>query len=84
MRGRLNDDPLIMELAEKYGRTTSQVLIRWALEHGFVTIPKSVNPARIIENSLVFDFSISKEDVVRIDSLDRRERTGPDPDNFNF
>lgn len=84
MRGRLNDDPLIMELAEKYGRTTSQVLIRWALEHGFVTIPKSVTPARIIENSLVFDFIISKEDVLRIDSLDRRERTGPDPDNFNF
>ncbi len=84
MRGRLNDNPLILELAAAYERTPSQILIRWALEHGFVTIPKSVNPARIIENSRVFDFRLSGEDIGRIDALNRNERTGPDPDNFNF
>jgi len=84
MRGRLNDDPLVVRLCEKYGKTPSQVLIRWALEHGFITIPKSVHRDRIVENSLVFDFSLSPDDVALIDSLDRGERTGPDPDNFNF
>lgn len=84
MRGRLDDDPLIRELSVAYARTPSQILIRWALEHGFITIPKSVNPARIVENSRVFDFKLSREDVARIDALNRNERTGPDPDNFNF
>lgn len=84
MRGRLNEDPLILSLCGKYGKTPCQILIRWALEHGFITIPKSVHRERIVENSRVFDFSLSSDDVARIDSLDRSERTGPDPDNFKF
>ncbi|HSV98171.1 MAG TPA: aldo/keto reductase [Spirochaetota bacterium] len=84
MRGRLNSDPIILGLCGKYGKTPSQILVRWALEHGFVTIPKSVHRERIAENARVFDFSLSIDDVELIDSFDRGERTGPDPDNFDF
>jgi diketogulonate reductase-like aldo/keto reductase len=84
MRGRLERDPLILGLGKKYGRTPSQILIRWALDHGFITIPKSVRRERIEENAQVFDFTLSVDDVRLVDSLDRGERTGPDPDNFNF
>jgi len=49
-----------------------------------ITIPKSSNRDRIAQNADVFDFMISDEDMKRIDALDRNERVGPDPDNFDF
>jgi len=84
MRGGLFDNPLITGLAEKYGRTPAQVIIRWELELGVVTIPKSVHPERIIENADVFDFSITDEDIQIINALNRNMRVGPDPDDFDF
>ena len=59
-------------------------ILRWNLQKGVVTIPKSVKQERIIGNSDIFDFQISTEDIAYLDSLDRNERIGPDPDNFNF
>ena len=81
--GRL-DILVLIDIAKKYGKTPAQVVIRWDLQHGIVTIPKSVHEQRIIENADVFDFELSAADMAAIDALDRGERTGADPDNFNF
>jgi diketogulonate reductase-like aldo/keto reductase len=78
--GTLLRDPLIAGLAEKYGRTPAQVVLRWHLELGNVVIPKSVTPTRIAENFAIFDFELSDDDVQAISGLNRDERTGPNPD----
>lgn len=82
MRGEVFKNGILKELAEKYNKTIAQLVIRWNLQKGVVTIPKSVHRDRIFENVNVFDFEISYEDVHRIDALDREERTGAHPDNF--
>ena len=71
-------------LANKHNKTTAQVVLRWDLQSQVVTIPKSTNERRLIENIDIFDFSLSKEDMEKIDSLNKDLRVGPDPDNFNF
>ncbi|PYI51800.1 aldo/keto reductase [Paenibacillus flagellatus] len=85
MQGKeLLEHELFVELAAKYGKTPAQVILRWDLQNGVVTIPKSVTPSRIRENADVFDFELSAEDVARIDGLNLDRRVGPDPDNFDF
>jgi len=83
-QGQLLNEPTIAKLASKYGKSISQIIIRWDLQNGVVTIPKSVKPHRIAENGSVFDFALSDEDMALLNSLNRDERVGPDPDNFNF
>lgn len=83
-RGKMLDDPTLQELATKYRKTIAQVILRWDLQTGIVTIPKSVKEQRIIENANIFDFELSKADMDIIDSLNRDKRNGPDPDNFNL
>lgn len=82
MRGGILENDTLKKLAGKYQKTVAQVVIRWDLQKGVVTIPKSVHKTRIFENADVFDFSLSDEDMKLIDSLDREERTGAHPDNF--
>lgn len=83
-QGQMLSEPTIAKLAEKYGKSVSQIIIRWDLQNGVVTIPKSVKADRIAENGSVFDFTLSDEDMALINSLNRDERVGPDPDNFDF
>ena len=83
MKGNL-DLPLLMELSQKYNKTPAQVVLRWHVQHDVVVIPKSVHDYRIRENSQIFDFSLSNEDMLRIDSLNENKRFGPDPDTFDF
>jgi len=66
----LLDDPKLKVIAEKYGKSTAQVLIRYQLERGTVVIPKSVTKSRIIENMNIFDFQLNKDDVKTIDAMD--------------
>ena len=80
--GTLLADQTVVSLAEKYGRTAAQIVIRWHLQLGNIVIPKSVTPDRIIENFDVFDFELADDDIESITALDRGERTGPDPDHF--
>ncbi|MGX6448346.1 aldo/keto reductase [Patulibacter sp. S7RM1-6] len=82
-QGAVLDDPAIAAIAERLGRTTAQVVLRWHLQIGDVVIPKSVTPERIHQNFALFDFELTDEDVRAIDALDRGHRTGPDPDTFN-
>ncbi|TJY41858.1 aldo/keto reductase [Cohnella pontilimi] len=83
MQGNL-DLPLLQELSRKYGKTPAQIVIRWHLQLGVVTIPKSVTESRIRENAGVFDFELEPEDMNRIDELNENRRFGADPDNFDF
>ncbi|MBD3374558.1 aldo/keto reductase [candidate division KSB1 bacterium] len=84
MRGDIFDIDELQEIAEKHNKTAAQIVLRWNLQKGVVTIPKSVHKDRIAENADLFDFGLSPEDLAKIDSLDSGRRTGPDPDNFNF
>lgn len=83
MQGNL-DQPVLKEIAAKYGKTPAQVVLRWDLQHGVVTIPKSITPSRIAENADIFDFELTAEDMDRIDSLNQNHRFGPDPDQLLF
>lgn len=83
MHGNL-DHAVLQEIAGKYGKTPAQVVLRWDLQHGVVTIPKSVTPSRIAENADIFDFTLTDEDVARIDALNENRRFGPNPDELLF
>jgi diketogulonate reductase-like aldo/keto reductase len=74
------EHPVIVELAKKYGKTSAQVVLRWHIEHGLSTIPKSVRPERIAENIRIFDFALTADEVAAIDALDTGARGGPDPE----
>jgi diketogulonate reductase-like aldo/keto reductase len=74
------DHPAVHAVAARHGRTPAQVVLRWHLDHGLATIPKSVRPHRIAENFDVFGFSLSAEEVASIDAIDSGVRGGPDPD----
>lgn len=84
MQGQLLDNPVIQELAEKHGKSVAQIIIRWDLQNGVITIPKSTKEHRIIENSSVFDFELSADEMDRMNELNQNLRVGPDPDNFDF
>ena len=84
MQGKILKNTLLKKLSEKYGRTVSQIILRWDIQLGVVAIPKSANPQRIKENIELFDFEISTEDMQAISSLNQDQRVGFDPDNFNF
>jgi 2,5-diketo-D-gluconate reductase A len=82
--GKVVDDRSIAVIAERYGRTTAQVALRWHIQRGDIVFPKSVTPSRIVENFDIFDFELTPADVDAISALNRNERIGPDPDEFNW
>lgn len=84
MQGQIFSINQLHSIAGKYGKTVAQLVLRWNLQKGVITIPKSIHQERIIENRNIFDFSISGEDMETIDELNRNQRVGADPDNFNF
>ena len=84
MQGQLLENEELKEIAAKYNKSVAQVIIRWDLQNKIITIPKSIKEHRIIENSNVFDFELTKEEMAKIDALDQHHRVGPDPDNFGF
>lgn len=81
--GEVFGDKTLQKIADKYGKNIAQVVIRWELQRGIITIPKSINPKRIEENIQVFDFVLSAEDMIEIDMLNKNHRTGPDPLTFH-
>jgi methylglyoxal/glyoxal reductase len=74
-RGKRLNHPTIRRIAEKYGKTPAQVLMRWCLQHDLVVIPKSSHYERVLENSQVFDFKIEAEDLERLNSLNENLHT---------
>ncbi|MCW2507312.1 MAG: dkgA [Modestobacter sp.] len=83
-QGKVLDDPTILRVAERHGRTPSQVTLRWHVQRGDIVFPKSVTRSRVEENFAIFDFELSADDMREITALNRDERTGPDPDTFNY
>lgn len=71
MRNYKASDPTLVGLAKKYSKSTQQVLIRYALQKGWVPLPKSDNPERIVDNANVFDFDVSEEDMAVLNALDQ-------------
>lgn len=80
MKGRAGDVPELVAIASAHGKSPAQVAIRWLLQLGVVTIPKSVHPGRVAENADVFDFALTGEEMATIATLDRGYRFGPEPD----
>ncbi|KPI30299.1 2,5-didehydrogluconate reductase [Actinobacteria bacterium OK074] len=76
--------PVVTGLADRYGRTPAQVILRWHIEHGLCAIPKSVKTHRIAENFDVFDFGLTPDEVAAVDALDTGVRGGPDPDTIQL
>lgn len=85
-RGKVFEDAILKEIADKYGKTISQIVLRWEIQRGLITIPKSIKENRIIENINIFDFELSDEDMSKIYALNKNERMleGADPDTFTF
>lgn len=83
MQGGLFEEPTLKEIAQKYGKSIAQVILRWDLQTEVVTIPKSITPHRIQENADIFDFELSADDMEKISSLNQNQRVGSDPDEMN-
>jgi len=81
---RTFDDPTLLEIAGRHGKSAAQVMLRWHLQEGRSAIPKSTRPARIAENFDVFDFELDGEQIAAIDALDTGMRGGPDPDSITL
>ncbi|CAH0151055.1 aldo/keto reductase [Peribacillus simplex] len=84
MQGELLDNDVLQAIATKHGKSVAQVILRWDIQNGIVTIPKSTKEHRIVENSSIFDFELTEEEMNQIDGLNQNHRVGPDPDNFDF
>jgi len=82
--GACLSDPVIKGIGDKYGKSPAQVIIRWDLQRGLITFPKSINKDRIFSNTQVYDFSLTPEDMAAIDALNKDQRLGADPDTFDF
>lgn len=78
-RGQKLNDHKLVEIAHKYSKSPAQILIRWAIQHNLVVIPKSINKSRIIENANIFDFKISNEDMHIMNEFNEGLRTCWDP-----
>ena len=82
--GKLLQDPTLLSIAEKYGKTVAQIILRWDLQRDFICIPKSVHKERIEANAQIFDFALAQEDMDRIFALNKNARVGADPETFTF
>jgi 2,5-diketo-D-gluconate reductase A len=82
-QGAVLDDPVLVEIAQRHGVTAGQVVLRWHIQLGNVVFPKSVTQSRIEENFDIFGFALTDDDMAAIEALDRGERFGFDPDQFD-
>lgn len=82
--GKLLVLPELAEIAKKYAKSSAQVALRWSLTHGYLPLPKSVTPSRILENYQIFDFEISEEDMVLLDALHSKAGLSGNPDTTEF
>ncbi|GAB3843114.1 aldo/keto reductase [Nesterenkonia populi] len=83
-QGAVLEDPVLTEIAERIGKTTAQVTLRWHIQRGDIVFPKSVTRFRIEENFSLFDFELTDQDIEAISALNKDQRTGPDPDSFDY
>ncbi len=82
--GRLLNEPTINYIAKKHARTPAQIILRWHVQNEVMVIPKTASRKRLVENTNIFDFRLSMEEMNLIDSLNMNERIGQDPDKMIF
>lgn len=82
--GRIFEAPEIIELGEKYQKTMAQICLRWSIQKGYVPLPKSVTPQRIKDNTHIFDFEISNEDMKKLDNMPNYCGDSKNPDQTTF
>jgi 2,5-diketo-D-gluconate reductase A len=82
-QGKVLDEPAVVEIAEAHDATPGQVVLAWQLALDNVVFPKSVTPERIADNFAATEVSLSDDELERISAINRDERTGPDPAEFN-
>ncbi|PKU98072.1 aldo/keto reductase [Bifidobacterium pseudolongum] len=82
--GNLLTDQRLLDIGEKYGKSSAQVVLRWDLQRDVIPLPKSVHSTRIMQNIHVFDFELDESEMQLISSLDTGKRNGADPNNFVF
>ena len=83
--GALLDDPVLKKIAERHGKSVAQTILRWDLQTGIITIPKSVHQKWIISNADIYDFKLSTDDMKVINDLDQNpQRNGQDPATIDF
>lgn len=82
-RGKLLDHPVLQEMAIKYNKTVAQIILRWDLQSGIITIPKSTKAHRIQENATIFDFALNDDDMTIIDGINKNERVGSNPEKYD-
>ncbi|MBV6762383.1 aldo/keto reductase [Rhodococcus opacus] len=82
-RGRLQENPVLTELARRHDVSLAQLVLRWHLQRGTIPLPKSSSPERMRANIDVFDFALDAAEIAQISALGRNERTGPHPDDVN-
>ena len=83
-QGKVLSDPRIIAIADRIGKSVAQVTLRWHIQRGDVVFPKSVTRSRVVENFSLFDFELTAADISAITAMNRDERTGPNPDDFNW
>lgn len=83
MNAEILQDETVNRIAKEINKSPAQVIIRWNIDHGVITIPKSVTPSRIEENFEVFNFSLNDDQIKRLDALNENKRIGPNPAEFN-
>ena len=85
-QGKVMNEPALIEIGERIGKSPAQVALRWHIQRGNIVFPKSTTPARIKENFVLFDFELAPDDVAKIDALDQGEagRDGPNPSTFDY
>jgi len=84
LRTRVFKEKTIKRLSEKYCKTPAQIILRWDIQEGIITIPKSTHEERIEENFSIFDFELSEEDMECMRSIDKNKRYFRDPDGHGF
>ena len=84
MQGAILKEPLVLELAKKYGRTPAQIVLRWDLQTDFIAVAKSKTPERIRSNARIFDFELSRDDVAALSAMNAALRCGPNPETFDM
>ena len=80
--GEKMDDPVLVKLAKAHGKTPAEIMLRWCVQNGLVVIPKSTHQKRLEENSHIFDFELTGDDMAELKRLDSNFRTCGDPTNM--
>lgn len=82
-RGQKFSDPRLLAMSQKYGKTPAQVLVKWSLCKGYVVLPKSVTPSRIVENAAMDGWTLSQEDLQTMDQWDEGHGVAWDPTKWD-